>query len=551
MKDDDSVFEIEGEEPYENIPEDLFGKIIYDSLASSDMNQIAMVDASTHRSIAYGEILEETRNLAKALHRYGTGPDSIHAICSENSLEFFIPVIACFYLGCTVAPWNHLYTMNELCYQLDLTKPNLIFCSQAVKDRLIECNRKFIEKIIIIDSTSSSLGTESLQYFIASQLRSTLIASHVFQPFNEGDPSQHVALILSSSGTTGMPKGVMITHRNLQVRLLQSRDPRLRSATSDRINLGLVPFFHAIGMNLGLTALINEEKLVILQRFEKHSFLRAIQDHWVTLIPLVPPLVIFLAKTPLLDRYDISYVNEIYCGGAPLDKDIEISFIERFNHRITQMYGMTEATLAVTISRPHDKYKPGSCGKVISFMSLKVVDPDSGKSLEHNKLGEIYMKGPMVMKGYFKNEGATRNAITPEGWLKSGDLGYYDEEENFFVVDRLKELIKFNGYQVAPAELEALLINHPKVLDAGVVGLPDDSAGELPLAFVVKRPGMEVKEKELQDFVFENLSPQKSLRGGVIFVPAIPKNPSGKILRRELRKALENFDSECNEGLSS
>ncbi|KAG5875177.1 Luciferin 4-monooxygenase, partial [Gonioctena quinquepunctata] len=208
---------------------------------------------------------------------------------------------------------------------------------------------------------------------------------------------------------------------------------------------------------------------------------------------------------------------------------------------IRQGYGLTEANLAITLMKPNDLNKPGSVGKVITFMSITVRDPESGKWLGPNKVGEICATGPMMMSGYYKNEQATRETFTSDGWLKTGDLGYYDDEGYFYIVDRLKELIKYKGFQVAPAELEALLINHPKVLDVGVVGAPDDLAGELPLAFVVKKEGIDVTERELQEYVAKRVSPQKRLRGGVFFVPAIPKNPTGKILRRELRKNLANY----------
>ncbi|RZB39936.1 AMP-binding domain containing protein [Asbolus verrucosus] len=209
---------------------------------------------------------------------------------------------------------------------------------------------------------------------------------------------------------------------------------------------------------------------------------------------------------------------------------------------IRQGYGLTEATLGVIMMAIGDT-KHGSSGKVVTYMSCKVRDPDTGKSLGPGLVGELCFKGPMVMKGYYGNEEATRNSFTSDGWLLTGDLAYYDENQYFYVVDRLKELIKYKAFQVAPAELEAILLSNPKIKDVGVVGVPNEEAGELPLAFVVKNEGVDLTEKEVIDFVAERVSSQKRLRGGVIFVSAIPKNPSGKILRRELRKMLSSYKS--------
>ncbi|KAJ8928177.1 hypothetical protein NQ314_019239 [Rhamnusium bicolor] len=302
-----------------------------------------------------------------------------------------------------------------------------------------------------------------------------------------------------------------------------------------------MPFFHAYGLIVSLTSIMYKRKIIVLREFEEDRFLKAIQDHKISLLPVAPPLAIFLEKTPKLLNYDLSCVKEIICGAAPLSGNTELALKQRLkNVSIRQAYGLTEATLAITMI---DKMsaRPGSSGKVVPYMSCKVRDPETGKSLGPNQVGELCFKGPMIMMGYYNNEKATRESFTSDGWLKTGDLGYYDNEGLVYIVDRLKELIKYKGFQVAPAELEAILVNHPKVRDVGVVGLPDDLSGELPLAFVVKHEGVNVTEKELQDYVAGLVSPQKRLRGGVIFVPDIPKNPSGKILRRQLRQKLKDY----------
>ncbi|XP_074030009.1 luciferin 4-monooxygenase [Leptinotarsa decemlineata] len=540
VEDDNNV--ICGPEPYEPIPEGSLGKFLFENLLSSPDTNDAMVDAYTGETISYKTILEETCNLAEALRRYGNGSGSIHAICSENNVHYFVPVFASLYIGATVVPINHAYTRAELNHSLELTAPSIVFCSPSVKDKFLEYQGNFIKKIIIINSKMSFPGTETLKQFVSNQMQGFPVLPYRFQPFNDCDQSQQVAFIMSSSGTTGLPKGVMISHRPILVRIAQSRDPRTVNRSLGNTVLGLMPFYHGYGLNLGITSIVNREKLVVLKRFEPESYLKAIQDYRIENLMVAPPLAVFMAKTPLLSKYDLSSVKSVLCGAAPLNKEIEDILKKRLNiTSCTQGYGLTEINLAVTLVNPNEIGNPGTVGKVVSYMKLKVRDPETGRSLGPHQVGEICVKGPMLMKGYYKNEEATRHIFTSDGWLKTGDLGYYDTDRFFYIVDRLKELIKYKGYQVAPAELEALLINHPKVLDVGVVGLPDILAGELPLAFIVKKPGENLTEKELQDFVANSLSPQKWLRGGVIFVSEIPKNPSGKILRRELRKRLGDY----------
>nr|XP_023025173.1 luciferin 4-monooxygenase-like [Leptinotarsa decemlineata] len=530
-------FILNGLEPCEPIPEDLVGKVLLQSLRRDGGDRDALVDASTGITLSYNGILEQTCNLAEALRRCGTGPDSINVICSENNLEYFIPVLACLYLGCTVVPINHLYTSYELEYSLELTEPNIIFCSQATLKNIRKCGEKYLTKLIVIDSTDDVPGTITLKEFVTEHLNGISVMSQEFQPFNASNPAKHVAFILSSSGTTGLPKGVMITHEMILVRIAQSRHPLMISTTEHKVNLGILPFFHVYGMCIGITSIVNREILVILKRFEPNTFLKAIQDYKITSMSLAPPIINFLAKSPLLDDYDLSSVDEVYCGGAPLNASLGEISINRLKIRmIRQIYGLTE-TIAITISNPIDVYNPTSSGKVVPYMKIKIVDQESFEVLGPNQLGEIHVKGP-IMKGYYKNEQATRDSFSPDGWFKTGDLGYYDEDGYLFNVDRLKEMIKYKAHQVAPAEIEAILINHPSVLDAGVVGIPDDEAGELPLAFVVKQSGIDVTERELQEYVSQKVSPQKRLRGGIIFVSAIPKSTSGKILRKELRKKI-------------
>lgn len=303
------------------------------------------------------------------------------------------------------------------------------------------------------------------------------------------------------------------------------------------VMLGLIPWFHAFGNLTLFCQTLHGLRMVFLPKFEENLFLSCIETHGCTFVFMVPPLMVFLAKHPLVDNYDLSSINELLCGAAPLSKEVQDAVYARLPNveTIRQGYGMSEMTLSTLVQL--GKYmKAGSVGILRPGMYAKVIDTETGKALGPHKSGEICFRGTQVMKGYIGNDQATRETIDRDGWLHTGDVGYYDEDGEFFIIDRLKELIKYKGFQVPPAELEALLLTHSGVKDAAVIGVPDERCGELPVAFIVRQDGRDMSEQELMDYVAKVTSPAKRLHGGVRFVDEIPKNPSGKILRRFLRE---------------
>lgn len=307
------------------------------------------------------------------------------------------------------------------------------------------------------------------------------------------------------------------------------------------VMLGLIPWFHAFGNLTLFCQTLHGLRMVFLPKFEESLFLSCIETYGVTFAFMVPPLMVFLAKHPLVANYDLSSLRELLCGAAPLSKEVQDAVYARLPHleAIRQGYGMSEMTLS-TLVQLGRHMKPGSVGILRPGMYAKVVDPETGRVLGARQKGEICFRGSQVMKGYVGDARATRETIDKDGWLRTGDVGYYDEDGEFFIVDRLKELIKYKGYQVPPAELEAILLGHPRVKDAAVIGVPDERSGELPVAFIVRQQGVEVTAEELVAFVAGQTSPAKRLHGGVRFVEEIPKNPSGKILRRVLRDLVQS-----------
>ena len=336
-----------------------------------------------------------------------------------------------------------------------------------------------------------------------------------------------------SSGTTGMPKGVMLTHRNLVANLCQTHS--VEQLSDDEVLIGILPFYHIYGMVVIMSgALRAGGTIVTMPRFDLKQFLALLQTHGVTTAYLVPPIVLALAKHPLVDGYNISTLRNILSGAAPLPEPVAKACIERHNLILRQGYGLTE-TSPVTHANGRDReIKPASVGCAVPNTEYRIVDLTTGADSDSNQLGEVWIRGPQVMKGYLNNLDATRDMIDADGWLHSGDIGYADADSYLFVVDRVKELIKYKGMQVAPAELEAVIQAHPAVADVGVIPVPDLEAGEIPKAFVVLKPGAETTGEAIMAHVADRVAPYKKVRQ-LEFIDAIPKVPSGKILRRELR----------------
>ena len=481
----------------------------------------ALIDGPSGRVLTYERLAADVGRVAAGLTERGFGKGDVFAIHSPNVPEYAVAFLAVASAGGAVTTVNPLYTADELAGQLRdsgasylLTVPPLLGKARAAADTV------GVREVFVFGEA------EGARPFAA------LLADDGHPPAITIDPGEDVTALPYSSGTTGRPKGTMLTHRNLVASLCQSDG--LGLTREDDTVPAVAPFSHISGLVLSmLMSLYKGATIVTMPRFDLEGFLQLVQDHRVTLGYLVPPIVLALARHPIVDRYDLSSLRCIATGAAPLGAEVERECAERLGVPVLKQFGMTETSGLVSATPGDDpaKAKPGSVGPLVRNTEGRIVDPATGEELAAGVEGELRVRGPQVMKGYLNRPEATASAIDADGWLRTGDICRADEDGYLYVVDRLKELIKYKGWQVAPAELEAVLLSHPKVADAAVVGSPDEEAGELPKAFVV--PKGEPSAEEILSFVAERVAPQKKIRK-VEFVGEIPKSPSGKILRRVL-----------------
>ncbi|GBP15531.1 Luciferin 4-monooxygenase [Eumeta japonica] len=516
-------------------------------------NATALINATTGEQISYDRLMQHIVNFATSLENLGIGLGDTVGLCSENRIEYISSSVGVMCTGAIITLVNPSYSKDELGHTLKITKPKCLIMSPGAFKSSYEALRKldFIKHYIIF-------GNETIK---PAMMFEDLIAKNVnVHSFLAADVQGQSdgALVLYSSGTTGMPKGVLLTHLNL---IISGSQP---SGTKNKqVTLTVSPWCNTMG-------------------------------YLVESLTVVPPIVVVLAKSLHIHKYDVTSVITMYSGAAPLDLEVINATKKAFPNLmyIFQGYGMSEAAGAITRESEIAAKgpRPGSVGTVVPGLMIKVVDIEKRTVLGPNQPGEVCIKGPIIFKKYIGK--STADDFDEQGYFKTGDVAYYDDDGYLYVVDRIKELIKYKGWQVPPAELEALLLQHASVRDVGVVGAPDQLAGELPTAFIVKQSNANVTEKELVDFVQSKtlsdqfpkiryyvtrpstfqisypmittlttalvaeawasrspaniihviirlqVSPWKQLRGGVRFISEIPKSPSGKILRRRLREML-------------
>jgi 4-coumarate--CoA ligase len=421
--------------------------------------------------------------------------------------------------GGAVTTINPAYTDREIHHQLiDSGARLLVTVAEHLELVTAAARDTAVESVHILDTASGEMEIHGL---IGAPLVGALDID-----------LDSVMVLPYSSGTTGLSKGVMLTHRNLAANVCQTNGAA--TLTDGDVIMAVLPFFHIYGMqvlmNCGLTM---GATIVTMPRFDLELFLKLHQDHRITRCFIAPPIAVALAKHPSVDNYDLSSLQQIFSGAAPLSATLADEVVARIGCEVVQGYGMTELS-PVSHLTPVGRGKPGSAGITAPNTETQIIDTTTGESLGFDVDGEVWVRGPQVMKGYLNNPTATASTIDADGWLHTGDIGHIDQDGHLYIVDRLKELIKYKGYQVPPAELEALLLTHPDVADSAVIGVAQDDSGEIPIGFVVLKPDRHVTAEEVMSFVADQVAHYKKLHD-VKFIDAIPKSASGKILRRVLR----------------
>jgi acyl-CoA synthetase (AMP-forming)/AMP-acid ligase II len=473
----------------------------------------ALIDGPTGRTLTHGDLARAVRSLAAGLAGRGFGRGDVLALCAPNAPEYAVAFHAVAALGGVVTTINPAYTAHEIGFQLENAEARLVVAAAGFEDRVREAGAQDV--LVMGEPSFDELLTDG----------------DAPMP-DAADPDDLVALPYSS-GTTGLPKGVMLTHRNVVANLCQVRE--VQHVGEDDTVIGVLPFFHIYGMTVIMNqALRTGATIVTMPRFDLEGFLGLVERHRVTKAHLVPPIILALAKHPLVEEHDVSTLTWINSGAAPLSGELADACARRLGCAVVQGYGLTETspvTHAVPVERAENR--PGSIGPPVPGTACRVVDVASGEDLGPGEDGEVWIRGPQVMRGYLGDEQSTADTLDADGWLHTGDIGHADEDGWFYLVDRLKELIKVKGFQVAPAELEAVLLEHPAVADAAVIASPDDEAGEVPKAFVVPAGAATLDAEEIMAYVAERVASYKQVRR-VELTDEIPKSASGKVLRRVL-----------------
>jgi len=483
----------------------------------------ALIDGPTGRTYTYRQLPVLIKKLAAGLAAHGIRKNDVCAIYAPNLPEYVLAFHAVASLGATTTMVPPLFTHEEIARQLGdsgaeflLTIPELMGKARDVVPA------SGIRKLFVIGEAEGAVSFTSLLGDPSAETE-----GHIA-------PQEDVVILPYSSGTTGFPKGVMLTHWNLVAMLRQLEASE--SFSQDDTMVCVVPMYHLYGLHVVVNQGLSQgATIVTLPRYDLDQFLRVLEQYQVTIAPLVPPLVLALAQAPQLGRHDLSALRLIHCGAATLADNVAQACTVRLGCQIRYGYGLTEVSPLshASLANPM-KQKPGSVGYCLPNTECKIVDYTTGAELGADQQGEICVRGPQVMKGYLGNPEATAEMIDAGGWLHTGDVGYCDDDGRLFVVDRIKELIKTNGRQVAPAELEAILLSHASIADAAVIPAPDETAGEVPKAFVVLRDkASNGLRDEIMEFVAGRVAPYKRIRS-VEFVSEIPKSPAGKILRRVL-----------------
>jgi acyl-CoA synthetase (AMP-forming)/AMP-acid ligase II len=481
-------------------------------------DRIAFIDGLTGRPCSYGDLDRSIGRCAAGLAALGFKPGDTLLMFAPNSPEWPIVALGTLAAGGIVSGANPMSNAGDLAHQLRDANARIVYTVAPLLETARQAAKKCGSDILIVSDETE----EKLNF-------STLLACPDAEPSIRLDPDSPATLPYSS-GTTGMAKGVLLSHRNLVSNVCQYM--QAISIPQGAVTLALLPMFHIYGFTvITLCGLASGATIVTIPRFEPESFLKTIARYRVSHLSAVPPLMHFLATHPAVDAHDLSSLEKVGCGAAPLSAALEQKVRERIGCSVAQGFGMTESSGVVAASDSSES-KTGAAGQLLPGTEARIVDPVTLEDLPRGSPGELWFRGPQAFQGYRNQPTATAATITEDGWVRTGDIGYFDDDGYLYVTDRLKELIKVKGFQVAPAELEAILQGHPTVTDVAVIGRPDERVGEIPVAYVVPRGRIDIDE--IKAWLAARVVDYKQI-GDIVICDAIPKTSAGKILRRVIR----------------
>ncbi|MBQ0925507.1 AMP-binding protein [Saccharopolyspora endophytica] len=512
--------------PDVDVPDVSLTEFLFGTGVGNHAEATALVEGTTGDAMTFGQLHAAVEGVAAGLHAWGVRAGDVIALVGSNSPRWVLAFHSALRANTTVTTCNPLYTTGELANQLTDSGAAFVITEGKLREKVVEAAAKAgldPDSVFTLDSTD---GHTSLAELAAG-------GGEAPAPVTGAEGT---AVLPYSSGTTGRAKGVVLTHRNLVANVLQF--DRMVTSTRGSAQLAVLPLFHIYGMTVLMNhCLHTRAPLITMPRFDLAEMLRLVDEHRVRKLYVAPPTVLALAKDRLVDSYDLSSVEMVFSGAAPLDGDLGRALTDRLGCAVLQGYGMTEMS-PVSHAIPEDRLDldPASCGFALPGIEHRLVDPATGEDVGPGGRGELWVRGPNVMSGYLNNAEATAQTLDADGYLHTGDVATATPEGVITIVDRVKELIKYKGYQVPPAELEAVLLTHPAVEDAAVIGVCDARGEEVPKAFVVRSDGSALSADDVITYVADRIAPHKKVRA-VEFVDAIPKSASGKILRNQLREA--------------
>ncbi|KAL5343934.1 hypothetical protein BJX70DRAFT_3634 [Aspergillus crustosus] len=518
-------------------------------------DKVIYTDADTKRSYTFSDVKQAAISFGQGLKSvYDWRKGDVLALYTPNSIDTPAIMYGTLWAGGVVSPSNPAYTVEELAFQLKDSGAKAVVTQLPV----LPVARAAAKQVGIPDDHIILIGDQRDPEARAKHFTCVRnISGATRYRRSKINPEKDLSFLVYSSGTTGVPKGVMLSHRNIVANSLQLASGESGNLTwnggadgkGDRV-LAFLPFFHIYG----LTCLVHQTlyqgyELVVMAKFDLEKWCQHVQNYGITFSYVVPPVVLLLGKHPIVEKYNLSSIRMMNSGAAPLTQELVEAVYNRLKIGIKQGYGLSE-TSPTTHTQPWSDWREsvGSVGKMLPNMEAKYMtmleDGSEPREVPTGEIGELYLRGPNVFLGYHNNPAATADSISPDGWFRTGDVGYQDPSGNFYITDRVKELIKYKGFQVAPAELEGILVDNSSIDDVAVIGIESAEHGtEVPVAYIVrsaksKSSGASAAEEaaNIAKWLEAKVAHHKRLRGGVRFVDEIPKSASGKILRRLLKK---------------